>query len=300
VTVGELKQLRTFLQAQAGTDGELTGWFDRSPYNYGKPLFLESINLYHVCDWVVKPATARHSCSYVELVATDPAKRKPAWFVSHWWGEAVLDFIACVEKHAEVRGLGEDAVYWVCAYANNQHELGADLGTDPKKSSFYKALQQAEGVLLVLDKQATPFSRIWCCFEESVAVRDPALSLLLDIATVDIGGKAQLLAAGLTREEEAMEEVRKTQPRKASGWLQKSKREVAFPLELVVRHGLKVDIEAAEASVQADKDRILNSVAGNALDQKPAAGHAAYVKVNQALGGIFASEAWRQAVEKKI
>ena len=55
---------------------------------------------------------------------------------SHWWGEPVMDFIKCVEEHARVRELGDDATYWICAYANNQNELGADLGTDPRSSSL--------------------------------------------------------------------------------------------------------------------------------------------------------------------
>ena len=82
--------------------------------------------------------------------------------MSHWWGEPVLDFIKCLKEHARVRELGEDATYWVCAYANNQHELGQDIGTDPRDSSFYQALQLCEGVLVVLDAKATPFTRIWC------------------------------------------------------------------------------------------------------------------------------------------
>ena len=86
------------------------------------------------------------------------------------------DFISCVVEHARLRELGEDALYWVCAYANNQHELGADLGTDPRESSFYKAMQLAKGVVVVLDPKATPFTRIWCAFE----VRLPRFSLQLN------------------------------------------------------------------------------------------------------------------------
>ena len=93
-----------------------------------------------------------------------PSKTQKHRFVSHWWGEPVLDFIKCVEEHARVRELGEDATYWVCAYANNQHELGQDIGSDPRDSSFYKALLLCEGVLVVLDARATPFTRIWCAY----------------------------------------------------------------------------------------------------------------------------------------
>ena len=33
---------------------------------------------------------------------------------------------------------------WVCAYANNQHDLGSEIPTDPKESAFFKAMQLAE------------------------------------------------------------------------------------------------------------------------------------------------------------
>ena len=45
--------------------------------------------------------------------------------------------------------VGPEEAYWVCAYANNQFALGDDLGTDPKKSSFFKAMAKCRGVLLV-------------------------------------------------------------------------------------------------------------------------------------------------------
>ena len=42
----------------------------------------------------------------------------PHWFISHWWGEPVFDFIKAVMAHAKARGLEETAPYWVCAYAD--------------------------------------------------------------------------------------------------------------------------------------------------------------------------------------
>ena len=44
------------------------------------------------------------------------------------------------------------------------------LRTDPRESSFFRAMQLADGVLLVLDPEATPFTRIWCAFEEATVV----------------------------------------------------------------------------------------------------------------------------------
>lgn len=63
-----------------------------------------------------------------------------------------MDFISCMMNHATVRSLPLATAYWVCAYANNQHELGADLSNDPMKSSFAKAMRIAHGVLLILDE----------------------------------------------------------------------------------------------------------------------------------------------------
>ena len=63
-------------------------------------------------------------CSYIELVATRP--QPPKWFVSHWWGEPVADFVACIERHSQDHGYGhwkkdgwfetydESTAYWVC------------------------------------------------------------------------------------------------------------------------------------------------------------------------------------------
>ena len=118
----------------------------------------------------------------------------------------------------------------VCAYANNQHQLGKDIGNDPRESSFYQALALCDGVLVVLDAKATPFTRIWCAFEEATAVtmddaaRPGKGHFLLDIATVPSGNpeKAELLTDGLSPEEQKMEAKRQKLPGEDSGWLAKS------------------------------------------------------------------------------
>jgi hypothetical protein len=37
-------------------------------------------------------------------------------------------------------------------------------------------MKLAVGVVLILDRDATPFTRIWCCFEESIAAAQPKFS----------------------------------------------------------------------------------------------------------------------------
>ena len=82
-------------------------------------------------------------------------------FVSHAWLEPVVKFVACLKRHASLRQLSDQTGYWVCAYANNQHQLQSEICNNPRKSSFYRAIQLCAGVLLVLDQNATPFTRIF-------------------------------------------------------------------------------------------------------------------------------------------
>ena len=75
-------------------------------------------------------------------------------------------------------------------------------------------MQLAEGVLLVLDPNATPFTRIWCAFEEAT-VADGELGLLLDIATVYVepgapeGKRAAVITEDGPNEEEQSREHRR-------------------------------------------------------------------------------------------
>ena len=138
ITLPQLEQLDDFIERHADEHGVLHGWLDRK----GQPLHKDRINLYDVVKYVVKPATKEHKCSYVELVApAGTSSQRPKWFVSHWWGEPVKDFIKALKNHAKVRGLASTDAYWVCAYANNQHDLDADIPDDPKQSAFFKAMQ---------------------------------------------------------------------------------------------------------------------------------------------------------------
>lgn len=69
-------------------------------------------NLYDVATHVILPATHGHRLpdgatqpSFVELVAD--AEQKPDYFASHFWGEPIVDFIACVAQHTRDRAYGD-------------------------------------------------------------------------------------------------------------------------------------------------------------------------------------------------
>ena len=111
----QLLALKAFIEKHADESGVLLTWVDRN----GKANRKDSLNLYDLVKYVVNPATAEYKCSFVELVVQEGTEGTaiPQWFISHWWGEPVLDFIRCTVEHARVRELGEDACYWVCAYA---------------------------------------------------------------------------------------------------------------------------------------------------------------------------------------
>lgn len=246
-----------------------------------------TINLYQVVEFVVKPATEERKCSFVELVASGP--QLPKWFVSHWWGEPVADFIKCLQGHAMDRGLLEDDAYWVCAYANNQWNVAADVPVDPKASSFRRAIDISEGTVSVLDKAAMCYTRIWCCYEVWVSTSDRVRSpdaprYLYDMYTVNPKGDYVGIMDG-----------------SAKGVVSAKRQEVRsarkFPIELC-RRALNLCLEKADASDEKDKRHILNSIVGaKKLGAKPPASHEEYDKLNGNLHGRLAAAVWRFAIE---
>ena len=183
-------------------------------------------------------------------------------------------------------------------YANNQHELGADIATDPRQTSFYKAMARCTGVLLILDPDGTPFTRAWCCFEEAMVVRDAARTgapLLLDVATVDSKGQAHATTQGPTAADQkrydALSDYRKSQ---TSVNRIKMEREKSFP-RAVLERGFRVDTFNSAASVAIDRTRIFNAICGVPPDQLdavvPRAEDPAFLDVDAALSGLFAEAA---------
>ena len=128
VTLGQLARLNTHMARRLGKQKE--PWFGSRQGGDGKWVTLAltpaQVNLYDMAKYVIYPATTRDQCSVVELMGSGP--QLPDYFVSHWWGEAVLAFYSCLTQHAVDRKLdGISTRYWVCAHANNQHKLGLEV-----------------------------------------------------------------------------------------------------------------------------------------------------------------------------
>lgn len=126
-------------------------------------------------------------------------------FVSHFWGEPVVDFVNCLAQHTKDRAYGggapplyqngsmqydydeegylsipeyphydgvdgDDAKLWVCAYANRQWSLSSDVTDDPSETSFHNAIRMSKGTIALLDKDGKYFSRVWCDYEIYVSL----------------------------------------------------------------------------------------------------------------------------------
>eukprot|EP00931_Biecheleriopsis_adriatica_P105805 TRINITY_DN8032_c0_g1_i10.p1 TRINITY_DN8032_c0_g1~~TRINITY_DN8032_c0_g1_i10.p1 ORF type:complete len:718 (-),score=122.62 TRINITY_DN8032_c0_g1_i10:217-2370(-) len=82
ITIGQLKSLLHFMKKRCTAGDVIDGWHcSRS----GEVLRVPTMNLYQVCDWIIKPFTEPSRCSYVEAVAEAAESQQPEWFVSHWW-----------------------------------------------------------------------------------------------------------------------------------------------------------------------------------------------------------------------
>jgi hypothetical protein len=249
------------------------GWADKS----GKQRTPGTVTLYDAARFVIKPATYATQCSLVELIAF--GEQVPLYFVSHWWGEPVLDFVKCLEQHAVDRGLGVDSPYWVCAYANNQWKLDDEIGGSLEESSFRKAMKLSFGTVTVLDEGGITFSRIWCGYEIFTSLAGDKHKTY-DVYTCLKGGAVGLVEGLSAGDKDAGA---------------KQKRESGFPLERV---RLDIQLQSAQASVEADRKTILNAIVGAAADAEPPEEHASYTRLNNMLAGRFAAGMVRTVIAR--
>eukprot|EP00931_Biecheleriopsis_adriatica_P041532 TRINITY_DN23729_c0_g1_i1.p1 TRINITY_DN23729_c0_g1~~TRINITY_DN23729_c0_g1_i1.p1 ORF type:complete len:1169 (+),score=291.15 TRINITY_DN23729_c0_g1_i1:24-3509(+) len=287
MSIGQLHAVRQFC-----TDN-CKSWRDVDPQSpsFGRLLNESALNLYHVNSWVILPATENDCCSFIELIATCP---QPAdYFVSHWWGERHFDFIQCVETYAKRKKLHANSMFWVCAYANRQHSPSMDVKANPTQNSFYRVMELADFKLLVVlnggeesgrcaAKEATAFSRVWCAFEISQCIGRDLLQL--DFATRS-GEGVYVITSGLLPSESKAEDAHV-----GAGLQSKVKREAVFP-HAVALAGLSIKLELAKSSIEMDRTRILNSLAGRPareLDSPPPSQHEKIERANRRLNSMLA------------
>ena len=93
---------------------------------YRQRLTWENLEMYSVCTYFVKPLTEPHKCSFVDLVS-EAVAQPPEWFVSHAWSTPFSQTVSMVDLHVKSHDLPPTTAYWICTFANNQHDLGQPL-----------------------------------------------------------------------------------------------------------------------------------------------------------------------------
>lgn len=273
------------------------GWRSTNPEHGNKLLKPEEVTLYDFMNHYIKKITSTRKCSYVELVSKSPRQQIPSYFCSHWWGEYVLDFVACLEQHAKDRGIPDTTPYWVCAYALNQHDVAGELsGGKPKESPFFRAMSLTKGTVSVLDGNAICYNRIWCAYEIALVMHElkkggstgtaDQEEYLYDVYTTVNTQRAQAVPVGL------LDRVT------AGHSKQLQTKDVAFPLD-TLHKALTMQLERANASMSQDKMMILNSIIGRQdLTCLPPQYHSSYDNLNASLRARLAESTYPIALEK--
>jgi len=293
-------------------------WSDKK----GKKLNPSDVTLYDLNHYVILPATKARKCSYAELVVkgSQPAD----WFVSHWWGEPVIHFVECVYQHAVDHCYSfNDTYYWVCAHANNQHDLAASNFDEIEESSFMKALKVADyKVLSVVDPNAKKYTRIWCGLEVYMGFRGTYEMYSVPISgtckayDINIYKNTVLNRKGGKTNSELWKDVEKElveslHTRTAVGITVglaandgndllrfakiKAFREKSFPLK-PLKLIMDMKIQDCEATEAADKESILDYIKTKSEKSDE---DETYDEVNSKLKGKVIASVWRLLLENK-
>ena len=198
---------------------------------------------------------------------------KPKWFVSHWWGELLHEFLSCLRQHARDRGIepSDPGAYWICAMAVNQWVLSS-VTTDLQggQSVFAGAIKAARGVLSIIDPHGRSCMRSWCTYEVCLALdiayrkvhtdNDEEITkrladpeglgdhfYKLDVYSIDPLRRTVCgITDGLTTRDRGSEATRGQRVR-------------AFPLS-VLKEIFRVRVQDGMTTVPYDRDRILNAL----------------------------------------
>eukprot|EP00928_Gymnodinium_smaydae_P028843 TRINITY_DN21893_c0_g3_i2.p1 TRINITY_DN21893_c0_g3~~TRINITY_DN21893_c0_g3_i2.p1 ORF type:complete len:632 (+),score=70.77 TRINITY_DN21893_c0_g3_i2:84-1979(+) len=259
----------------------------------------DEADLYVLNEQILSRLTRPFGCSFVELIADEP--QEPRWFISHWWGTPFYQTKALLGFHSSQRQLNSCTPYWICTFANNQHDL-SELCGELRETPFVKAIlsSKCEGTLALLDQQVTTFERIWCVLENFVSTTWAADagkdvgSHLYDIAawlphgTATFGGKA-VPAKPTLRLDLCDGNMREVVEDEASGG--------AFPL-MVSARGVDIDITKAKSSREDDRKNILHLIAEtptSSWKDDPPSSCQAFHRVNACARRMFVAGAMYRA-----
>ena len=124
ITVAQLADFWNFIQ-HVLKEVLIVETFEKSAL-YRQRLTPENLEMYSVDTYFVKPLTEPYKCSFVDLVSTAKTQ-PPKWFVSHAWSTPFSQTVSMLNFHAHSHDLPPTTAYWICTFANNQHDLGQPL-----------------------------------------------------------------------------------------------------------------------------------------------------------------------------
>uniref|UniRef100_A0A7S2M8I7 Uncharacterized protein n=1 Tax=Zooxanthella nutricula TaxID=1333877 RepID=A0A7S2M8I7_9DINO len=163
ISVAQLKLVSAFSERVFGLatcidsrSGQVVEWGSASKYN--------------VNDFITTPLTEPFGCSTVELVAEAP--QQPTWFVSHAWSHGLRETVVILAFHAEAReGAEATCYYWICTFANNQHNL-SQLAGALEETPFFKVItaDSCRGTVAMVCGSAALFKRVWCLYESYLSL----------------------------------------------------------------------------------------------------------------------------------
>ena len=126
---------------------------------------LEGVNTTDLCEYFVKPATARSQSSYCDVLHSmnHPAVGVPNVFISHAWKFVFLDVVAILRHHFRDE---PDVTIWFDVFSCNQHHP-IEVTSAWLNDTFKKGVGDIGRTILVLGSLEHPLSlhRSWCLYE---------------------------------------------------------------------------------------------------------------------------------------
>ncbi|CAJ1428575.1 unnamed protein product [Effrenium voratum] len=160
VTKRDLQDFRVLVQ-QAVAKGDIQPTaldpFDPTDFTIGP-------NMHTVTEQYIKPVT--DACGKASwALMQHPHGLQCDLFITHCWVEGVYEFL---DKVLASWPLMAKAAY-ICFLSNPQNLDIGELIASPEESPFAKALHVAHHILVVPNRSASIYSRIWCVYEAFLA-----------------------------------------------------------------------------------------------------------------------------------
>ena len=123
---------------------------------------LQSLTTSQVVTQIVIPATKEKAVRYVDFIPSDCVST-PTYFISHTWGSPFLDLIRSLKAfipYSETDPISKTTFVWLDIFAVNQITTSTEQSTDLK--SLHRAIQEAtKGTLVCLDLNCKLLTRFF-------------------------------------------------------------------------------------------------------------------------------------------